>query len=202
VNRYGVYTARYFTGPTGREIQAAGSDPVILGLYLGINEHATMIGLYELPLLFVEHELPVLPTRMRLRQAFRALATLPSGPFALYDEPTGHVWVPTLARIRLNLGPTDVLARRDKRHRAVVTLYENLAPNPYLAAFFDRYAAALLLPRRREASGGAGLPLFPDTKGIGWGSDAPSKPEIRSGSEIRDQRRPVETVETVENRRD
>jgi hypothetical protein len=215
-DRYGIYFSTYFTGPTGREIQAAGRDAVILGVYLGVNEHATMIGLYELPMLYLDHDLPVLQSRTHVRRAFQALAALPSGPFALYDEGTAHVWIPTMARIRLNLGTGCRLAPRDNRSRAAAALYEDLAPNPFLGEFFDRYGDALQLPRRR-ASVPAIAPHFQrafdledaPSKGLASGAprglEGPSKPVIRDqyvqdqGSEIR---RPVETVETVENQRD
>src|SRR5262245_46429187 len=179
-DHYGIYFPSYFTGPSGREIQAAGADACVLGVYLGVNQHATMIGLYPLPMIYLEHDLPVLETCTRIREAFRALAGLPSGPFAEYDEASGHVWIPCMAQIRLNLAAGDHLHARDKRHRAVVRLYEALAPNPFLGACFDRYATMLRLPQRRESTprgsppllellGARPRPLLPS-------SQAPSKP--------------------------
>ena len=57
--RYGVLLPSYWDGPTGKQIQAKGGEAVILGAYLGSNKYANMIGLYELPLLYVLHDLPV-----------------------------------------------------------------------------------------------------------------------------------------------
>ena len=188
--RYGVLLPSYWDGPTGKQIQAKGGEAVILGAYLGSNKYANMIGLYELPLLYVLHDLPVLRTRAAVLRAFRHLSAV---EYAYYDEATEFVWVREMARIRLHLRPGERLStasgHRDKRQPAVVELYESLKPNPFLARFHDRYAADLGLPRRREGHqrgiNGASEPSQGASKPDGRGTDAPAKPVIsdqRSGT--------------------
>ncbi len=185
--RYGVLFHSYWTGPTGRAIQAAGKDPCILGLYLATNRYANMIGLYELPLMYVEHDLPVLggDAAIRLaaiRLAFQSLSTL---GFAYYDEATEIVWVREMARIRCGLpNATLKINPRDKKAIAVFSLYATIRPNPYLGAFHDRYGAQLGLPTRREPSPPA--PSMPHTLlhllPHGSGSVAASEPHQQGAS--------------------
>lgn len=171
--QYGVLFPRFWEGSTGRQIQEHGRDAVILAAYLASCRHANMLGLYELPLVFLERELPVMKSRTIVLKAFVALESV---GFATFDMTTEHVWVRNMARIRLGLGPYDTLAAQDNRNKAVVRLYEQLAPNPFLGPFFDLYASALRLLRRRDGE----TPLLSCSKGLikhGKGLEAPRKPE-------------------------
>jgi len=186
-DRYGVFFHSYFDGTTGRQIQAKGWAACILGFYLGINKYSNMLGLYELPLVYVEHDLAVLRSRTIIQQAFRDLAAC---EFATYDNVSSFVWVREMARIRLGLAkPGDRLSPHDKRQRFVVRSYEDLRANPFLGQFYDRYAADLNLPRRREgvASPSNGTSAAP-SMGDARGTDTPPKPGTGTeDQEIRDQ---------------
>lgn len=146
-DRYGLLFQSYFTGPTGQEIQAKGKDACILGAYLSSTRYATMIGLYELPVMYVDHDLPVLGGRRAIECALVDLADV---GFAFYDHTSEVVWVVEMARIRCGLPNARVpLNARDKRLPAITRLYLGIKPNRHLEPFFDRYAQQLLLPSRR-----------------------------------------------------
>src|SRR4051812_31066031 len=98
--QYGVLFPRFWEGTTGRHIQEKGRDAVILAAYLASCRHANMIGLYELPLIFIDRELPVLRSRLYVLQAFQALQ---EAEYATFDMGTEHVWVKEMARVRLGL---------------------------------------------------------------------------------------------------
>lgn len=186
-DRYGVFFHSYFDGPTGRQIQAKGWAACILGFYLGINKYSNMLGLYELPLVYVEHDLAVLRSRTIIQQAFRDLAAC---EFATFDNVSSFVWVREMARIRLGLAkPGDRLSVHDKRQRFVVKTYESLRSNPFLGQFFDRYAVDLSLPTRRESVTSPTNGASNDASmGDARGTDTPPKPGTGTDDQgIRDQ---------------
>lgn len=151
--QYGVLFPRFWEGTTGRQIQGKGRDAVILAAYLASCRHANMIGLYELPIVFLERELTVLKGRPLIMKAFQALEDV---SYATYDLGTEHVWVREMARIRLGLAPGDTIATKDNKHRAVLRLYAAAKPNPFLAPFHERYQESLQLDKMR-----IGPPLKP-----------------------------------------
>jgi len=173
--QYGVLFPRFWEGTTGRQLQEKGRDAVILAAYLASCRHANMIGLYELPLVFLERELSVLRSRAHILKAFHALQEV---SYATYDMGTEHVWVREMARIRLGLEPAETINQGDNKHKAVVKLYVSAKSNPFLAPFFDRYHATL-----RLADGRIGPPLQQvihslqgTQKGLSSGSKGARKP--------------------------
>lgn len=143
---YGKLFDSYWTGHTGRAIQAQGADAVILGLYLPSTRHANMIGLYSLPLLYVANDLPVLGGVDAIRAALDALADV---GYAFYDRDAEMVWVVEMARVRCGLRRHEPLVARDKRHAAILRLYHEAAPTPLLDRFHARYVEQLALGERR-----------------------------------------------------
>ena len=63
---YGVLFHRFWEGRTGRQIQARGCEAVVMATYLISCRHANMIGLYELPVLFIERDLTCLRSQDRI----------------------------------------------------------------------------------------------------------------------------------------
>jgi len=185
-DRYGVLFQSYWTGPTGREIQARGKDATILGAYLSSTRYANMIGLYELPLVYIDHDLSVLGGREAIRLALQGLADV---DFAHYDDRSEIVWVVEMARIRCGLpNAATRLNPRDKKATAVAHLYAGVRDNPFLGRFHDRYAVQLNLSMRRDPvpskslRGGIGAPLVTPP------SPSDARTVIRTGDqEIRDQ---------------
>jgi len=145
--QYGILFPRFWEGTTGRALQAQGRDAVILAAYLASCRHANMIGLFELPIVLAERELPVLKNRAVILKAFDALQRV---TYADYDQETQHVWVREMARIRLGLGVGEVISAKDRKHAAVVKIYNSLPSNPFLGPFFARYHETLALPAPRQ----------------------------------------------------
>jgi hypothetical protein len=144
--QYGVLFPRFWEGTTGRQIQGKGRDAVILAAYLASCRHANMIGLYELPLVFLERELTVLKGRMVVLKAFQGLQEV---SYATYDLETEYVWVREMARIRVGLAPGEKINADDKKHTAAKRLYAAAKPNPFLVPFHEHYRVTLQLSDMR-----------------------------------------------------
>jgi hypothetical protein len=187
---YGVVFPEFWTGETGRVIQASGGkDAQLTALYLMSCRYATMIGLYPLPVRDIRHE-----TGIGQKGLVRAFTVLSSARFADYDARTEHVWVREMAKFRLGL-QVKALESKDNRVLGIQRLYDRLTENPFLEPFFDRYAKELHL-RGKRRSGRPAEPLLDmvPCKGLRsplQASDQDQSTGIRDqvqGSEIRDQR--------------
>src|SRR5688572_23727616 len=91
---FGIVSPQFWTGRTGKEIQRASKDAVILAAYLMTSPHSHMCGLY-----YVSKQYIMYDTSLTLREVTKALAVLaalPSGAFALYDEDSNYIWVPSM----------------------------------------------------------------------------------------------------------
>lgn len=104
-----------------------------------------MIGLYQLPLQDLRIESGL--TASALSNALQVLHRL---KFATYDLQTQHVWVREMAKFRLGLHRRTPLAPEDNKVQGAQKLYDKLAANPFLDAFFDRYGKEVRLQRRRS----------------------------------------------------
>lgn len=160
---YGTLLSTFWTGYTGRTMQARSKDAVLLAAFLSANEFANMIGLYELSFPKLERSLIAIKTRPALRRAFDVLEEL---TFAQYDERTEFVWVREMARVRLQLRGLP-LKHDDNRRLGAIRLYDKLPQNPFLGPFFDRYCGELAIPRRRT---GGPFELKGDTEGASQGT--------------------------------
>ncbi|MEO6111609.1 MAG: hypothetical protein ABIQ24_07245 [Nitrospiraceae bacterium] len=142
---YALLLPAFWTGPTGQAITAAGKDARIVATYLLTCEHANMLGLYRLPLLYAAEE-----TGLKRREVLAALAQLKSMEFAVYDPETEFVWVCEMARFQLGLLPHEPLKEGDHRAQGSARLYKQLSSNPFLLPFYARYAQILRLPLQRD----------------------------------------------------
>lgn len=142
---YSVLLPAFWSGTTGKAITIAGKDTRILATYLLTCEHANMLGLYRLPLLYIAEE-----TGLKRKEVTAAFENLKAIGFAYYDEGAGFVWVVEMARFQLGLLPGEPVKEGDKRRYAVAKLYKQLPTNPFLGPFYDRYAGVLTLPLRRD----------------------------------------------------
>lgn len=93
---YAKVAPQFWTGTTGRALRAEGRDCQLLALYLITSPHATMIGLYYMPLPLLCHE-----TGLSREGASKALRSLGALGFAHYDPERELVWVPEMARFQL-----------------------------------------------------------------------------------------------------
>lgn len=142
---FATLRSQFWTGETGRTITAAGKDARIVATYLLTCEQANMIGLYRLPLLYASEE-----TGLKRREVLSALEQLGAMEFAAYDQETEFVWVCEMARFQLDLLPHEALKEGDHRAQGAARIYKQLAPNPFLLPFYERYAQSLRLPLKRD----------------------------------------------------
>lgn len=142
---FATVLSQFWTGRTGKAITAAGKDARIVSTYLLTCEHANMLGLYRLPMLYAAEE-----TGLKHREVAAALKQLQGFEFAYYDEATEFVWVSEMARFQLGLLPGETLKEGDKRAKGAARLYKQISSNPFLGPFHDRYSQILGLPFRRD----------------------------------------------------
>ena len=153
---FATVLSQFWTGKTGKAITAAGKDARIVATYLLTCEHANMLGLYRLPLLYVAEE-----TGLKTREVAAALQQLQAIGFARYDEESEFVWVVEMARFQLGLLPDETLKDADHRKKGSVRIYKQIPSNPFLGPFHDRYSVVLGLPIRREFPSETKPPVSP-----------------------------------------
>lgn len=162
---YGKVAHQYWTGDTGKALRTHGRDVQLLGLYLVTNRHATMIGLYYLPLMLVSHE-----TGLSLDEVTSALAHLRDEGYCQYDAAREVMWVREMARFQIG----ERLSAGDKRIPRIAEMLTEYQSSPLIRAFLARYQAAFRLPDAPQ------MPLGSPSEGASGGNfsqpDAPSMP--------------------------
>lgn len=142
----------------GKTMKALRRDPegVIVALYLMTSPSSNMLGLYAQPLLYMAYE-----TGLGEEGARKGLRRCIEAGFCSYDEESEFVWVHEMASYQI----ASELKSSDKRCVGIQKDYDALSDNPFLGAFFDRYATAFHLTERRG-----------NESPIDGASQAPSKP--------------------------
>ncbi len=208
MRHYSLLLPPFWTGPTGKAITAAGKDARIIATYVLTSQHANMIGLYRLPLLYAVEE-----TGLKRREILAALEHLRVLDFAAYDEPSEFIWVYEMGRIQLGLLCGEVLKEGDKRAKGVASLYKQVPSNPFLGLFHDRYASILRLPSKRDFLSeqkphrspllGALEPLrrgpYPDPDPDPEPVPEPVPVSVRKGDTVGTTRRPLPQDFTISN---
>lgn len=128
---YAKVAPQFWIGDTGRKLPQAGTETMLVALYLVTCAHANMIGLYYLPTTYIGHE-----TGLGSERASEGLRRAIDAGFCDYDDGAEVVFVYAMARFQIAEG----LDRRDKRCVGVQREYDALPDNRFLADFFRRYA--------------------------------------------------------------
>jgi hypothetical protein len=162
---YAKVSPLFWTGNTGREIRARGQECQLAALYLMTGPSATMLGVYHMPAVLLAHAIG-----SSLEGASKALRSLSEGGFCVYDESSEWVWVREMAAWQID----DELDASDNRVKGIAKDWLALPNLPFLQEFYDRYAAAFHLPKRR-------LPQAP-SKALQSPSQAPPKPGAGTGT--------------------
>lgn len=152
MRRYAKISPQFWIGDTGRQLREAGPDALLVALYLLSNPHANMLGLYYLPTSLIAHE-----TGLASQGASKGLQRAIEAGFCVYDESSEMVFVHEMARYQI----ADQLAATDKQCTGIQREYDGLPNNPFLPAFYEKYANAFHLTSRREnrrAFEGASMP--------------------------------------------
>lgn len=141
--RYASVTPTIWTSETGREWRRLGAQFQLLALYLITNPHASLYGLYYLPLVIIVEE-----TGLQRAVCAKVLGTFASQDFAFYDDRTEWVFVKNMAVRQLQF--VHAPNPREPRVIGVRRFYEACPPNPFLGPFFDHYHELFHLDARRD----------------------------------------------------
>ena len=182
MRKYAAIVPTFWTGKTGKEIKRRGSEAVVMAMYLMSSPHSNMLGLYYQPLLYAAHE-----TGLGLEGVSKGLRSCIESGFCAFDDDSEMVWVFEMAAYQIG----EELSYGDNRCKGVRKDYAELPECPFLAPFFDRYAADFHLtdcrgraPNSDQSEQGAyQAPSKPGTgTGTGTGTEvkeAPSEPGQR-----------------------
>jgi hypothetical protein len=151
---YSKVGPQFWIGKTGKALRKQGIEAQMVAMYLMTSPHANMLGLYYIPQTFIAHE-----TGLGLEGAMKGLQGCIDAGFCRYDEDSEVVWVIEMARFQVG----DQLKDKDLRIKGVQNEYDSLPDNPYLAVFFDMYAAAFCMTSKR----GETSPLEAPSKPLG-----------------------------------
>lgn len=163
---YAKVSPQFWHGKTGKALKAKGPEAVIVALYLLTCQHANMLGLYYLAPSYI-----AVDTGLGMEGALKGLAGASEALFCRYDELTEIVWVPEMAAYQVG----EQLDPKDKQCIGIQRQYDALPENPFLTAFYERYAQAFCMTSCR------GKPA-PKQKGLQRASKAPSKPGTGTGT--------------------
>jgi len=132
VRDFGKVAPQFWTGKTGKTLRGC-MEAQVVALYLMTSPHATMIGVYSLPMLYLIHE-----TGLTEEGASKGLARCIEAGFCVYDAEAETVFVVNMAAHQIG----DVLKPGDKRGGPVRSQYRAISSPAIKASFFDRYGVA------------------------------------------------------------
>ena len=158
-------------------------EGVIVGMYLMTSPQSNMLGLFSQPVLYMAHE-----TGLGLEGAMKGLRHCIESGFCSFDEDSEFVWVHEMARYQI----ASELKANDLRCKGIQKDYDGLPDNPFLAAFFDRYAAAFHLTNKRGMQGASQAPTKPlrSQEQEQEKEKEQDSPSLRSGESAATQRPP------------
>lgn len=144
----------------GKTMKALRKSPegLVVALYLMTSPSSNMLGLYAQPILYMAYE-----TGLGEEGARKGLQSCIDAGFCSYDEESEFVFVHEMACYQI----APELKAADLRCKGIQKDYEALPDNPFLGAFYERYADVFHLTKAR-------------------GIEAPSKP-LRSQEQEQEQ---------------
>lgn len=155
---YGIVSPKFWVGQTGKALRG-NPQSQLLALYLMTSPHASMIGVFHCPILYMAHE-----TGMDMEGASKALASLIEAGFCTFDEASEEVFVKRMAAFQIG----EQLDAKDNRCKGIAKEVEKIESPSVKAQFISLYSVAFHIP----AQAGKASPF-----------EAPSKPRTGSGSE-------------------
>lgn len=133
---FGAVFPQFWIGKTGKEIKKLGGDAQRVAFYLLTSPHASMLGVYYLPIGFISHEVG-----MKIEEASESLRSLQEIGFCSYDYENEYVWVHKMALYQIGLP----LKPNDNRVKNVKQLFQKLPELSFLKGFYDKYKESMLL---------------------------------------------------------
>lgn len=141
---YGVVSPKFWIGDTGKALRGH-LEAQVLALYLMTSPHATAIGVFHCPVMYMAHE-----TGLGMEGASKGLAVLIEGGFCYYDEASETVFVKRMAAYQV----AESLKPDDKRAKWIQKEYEKLPPGRIRNEFFAIYFVAFGLKDELQKSRG------------------------------------------------
>lgn len=133
---------QFWINEKGREIRRLGVDAQLIAFYFYTNPHASMIGIYYLPIALIAHETGFASERVK-----QALDKLSRINFCSYDERSEYIWVHEMAfdQIDTELKP------HDNRVKGIHTAFYSLPKLPFLNQFVEKYSRSFHLSKIEES---------------------------------------------------
>ena len=130
MREYSKVFPKIWIGQTAKQIKKFGIETQLLAHYLITSPHATMIGIYYLPIAFIVHE-----TGIPYEAALNGLDNLTKADFCSYDPCEEYVWVHGMAQYQIS----DQLKPNDNRVKYINQQYQGLPKLPFQQRFFEKY---------------------------------------------------------------
>jgi uncharacterized phage protein (TIGR02220 family) len=131
MREYSKVPAQFWINEQGRRVRRLGFEAQLVSIYLFTNSHATMIGIYYLPVTLIAHE-----TGFSFEEALKGLQGLCEIKFCSYDDISEYVWVHEMASEQIG----SQLKPNDNRVKAIHEIFSSLPRLPFLKGFYEKYA--------------------------------------------------------------
>lgn len=152
MREYAKVSPQFWINDTGKKIKKLGLNAQLIALYLLTNPHATMLGIYYLPVAFIAHE-----TGLSLEGALKGLQDLCEINFCSCDEISEYIWVHDMASDQISTQ----LKASDNRVKAINEAYSSLPNLSFLQKFYEKYVHAFFLEPRHNFFNSFEAPLKP-----------------------------------------
>jgi len=148
---YAIVAPSIWTGETGRSMRGDPSAQ-ITALFLVTCQHASMIGIFHCPPIFIAYE-----TGLALESVLQAIQRLSTLGFCEYDASREIVWVREMAKYQI----APQLKRNDNRVAGIIKEFRKIPDCQIKQSFYDRYKDAFFLPSSPETTSPFEAPCKP-----------------------------------------
>jgi hypothetical protein len=144
------YSTVYGEAWDSRTAKQCRGNPVRLALfaYLMANGHTNMIGVFKLPVAFIQYDLGL--PQADIEDALQFFA---DDGFIVRDVDTDYIFVTRMADVRMQLDTKPAIDKKDSRWARAMHLYTSIPTAKLAQAFYQRYATKLRLPERTFSNG-------------------------------------------------
>lgn len=167
---YSKVSGSFWTRGTGKSLRGD-METQIVALYLMTSPHANMIGVFNMPLGYIQ-----IDTGLSIEGALKGLKKLVQGGFCTYDEQNEIVFVHEMATYQIG----EELKPADNRVKDIQKQYDNLPASLIKQGFFTKYAKAFCLVKTEKTTSPSKAPSKPEA-GTEAGTEKP-KPIVRTSS--------------------
>lgn len=167
---YAKVTPQFWLGGTGKALRGE-QEAQIVALYLMTSPHATMIGVFHCPVMYIAHE-----TGLSIEGASKGLQRVVEEGFCTFDHDRELVWVHEMARFQIS----EELKPKDNQVQSVRRAFLQIPECKIRRGFHARYKVAFHLPDIEESTADD----QGSSKGVRSPFEAPSKPGTGAGAGV------------------